>query len=94
MAASLAFMQVATVANALIWPLAAGAAVVAWTKLRAAAHTRRAAAAERRLKDFYQTLETRPAPEGLVQVVDALEEGRELTPDAAVRPRRETPADR
>lgn len=85
------FMQVATVANALGWPLAAGAAVVAWSRMRAAAHARRLAAAESRLQGLYQTLEARPVPSRLTQVVDALEEAEELGTGAASR-KRETPA--
>lgn len=80
MNASTSFVQVATVANALIWPLAAGVAVVVWSRIRAAAHARRAAAAEQRLRDRYRSLEAQPVPPRLMQTVDALEEGEELTP--------------
>jgi hypothetical protein len=85
-------LQVATVANALGWPLAAGAAVVVWSKVRAAAHARRVAAMEGRLQDLYQTVEAGPVPAQLSMVVDALEEGRELAADAAARAKTSTPA--
>ena len=79
MAASTSFMQVATLANALGWPLAAGVAVVAWSRIRAAAHARRVADTERRLRDHYRRLEDRPVPPRLMQTVEALQEGEELT---------------
>jgi uncharacterized protein HemX len=90
MSASTSFLQVATVANALVWPLAAGAAVVAWSRVRAAGHARRLAAAERQLKSTYRTVALQPVPPRLVRVVEALEEGEELA--ATVRPPRKTPA--
>jgi uncharacterized protein HemX len=71
-------LQVATVANALGWPLAAGAAVVVWSKMRAAAHARRVAALERQLQDAYRTVEAAPVSAQLSMVVEALDEGVEL----------------
>jgi hypothetical protein len=73
-------LQIATVASALIWPLAAGAGVVLWSKARAAAHARRVAAMEGQLQGLYRTLETKPVPARLAMVVEALEEGEELAP--------------
>jgi hypothetical protein len=71
-------LQVATLANALVWPLAAGVAVVLWARARAAAHARRVAAMEAQLGDLYQTLETQPVPSNLAMVVEALDEGEAL----------------
>ena len=88
MAASTSFMQVATLANALGWPLAVGVAVVTWSRIRAAAHSRRTADAERRLRDHYRRLEDRSVPPRLPQTLEALEEGEELAP----RTERETSA--
>ena len=90
MGATTSFMQVATVANALVWPLAAGAAVVVWSRVRAAAHARRTAAVEQQMRNAYRALETRPAPRELVRVVDALDEGEALAAQAAAQPKRET----
>jgi hypothetical protein len=75
-------LQVATVANALVWPLLAGVGVVFWSKARAAAHARRVAAMEHQLQDMYQTIEANPVPSRLSLVVEALEEGQELAPAA------------
>ena len=90
MGASTSFLQVATVGNALLWPLAAGAAVVVWSKVRAAAHARRTAEAENRMRNAYRALEARPVPPRLARVVDALDEGE--APAAQSRPERETSA--
>lgn len=84
-------LQVATVANALVWPLAAGVAVVVWSKVRAAAHARRVAAMEGGLQDLYQTVEAGPVPAQLAMVVDALEEGQELAADAGAKAKTATP---
>ena len=85
-------LQVATVASALIWPLAAGVGVVFWSKARAAAHARRAAAMEAQLRDMYRTLEGKPVPGHLSMVVEALAEGEELAPPARRRKGQPTPA--
>lgn len=85
-------LQVATVVNALLWPLAAGAAVVVWSKIRSAAHARRVAALENQLRGAYRTVESEPLPAQLSMVVDALEEGRELTADPAAKPKTSSPA--
>lgn len=85
-------LQVATVANALVWPLAAGAAVVVWSKVRAAAHARRVAAMEGQLRDAYQTVKSEPVPAQLSMVVDALEEGQELAADPGAKAKTSTPA--
>ena len=71
-------LQFATVASALIWPLAAGVAVVVWSKARAAGHARRVAAMESQLQGLYRTMEAKPVPSQLAMVVEALEEGEEL----------------
>lgn len=71
-------LHLATLGSALLWPLAAGVAVVVWSKARAAARTKQAAAVEDKLKDFYRQVEAKPVPGRLKLVVDALEEGDEL----------------
>ncbi len=71
-------LQFASVASALLWPLAAGVAVVVWSKARAAGHSKRVAAMENQLQGLYRTVETRPVPSHLAMVVEALEEGEEL----------------
>lgn len=71
-------LQVATIASALLWPLAAGAGVVIWSRARAAARTRRAAALESQLRSLYRSVEIKPVPPRLAMVLDALEEGEEL----------------
>ena len=73
-------LQIATLASALAWPLLAGVGVVFWSRARAAAHARRVAAMEGHLKGMFRTLETKPVPERLALVVEALEEGEELAP--------------
>jgi plasmid stability protein len=71
-------LQFAGVASALLWPLAAGVGVVAWSKVRAAAHARKIEAMEGELGEFYRKLEAKPVPPQLAMVVDALQEGEEL----------------
>jgi hypothetical protein len=71
-------LQVATVANALLWPLAAGVVVVVLWKLRAAGEARRIAAAEAELQRLYHAVEADPVPVELDLVIEALEEGDEL----------------
>lgn len=71
-------LQLATLGGALLWPLAAGVAVVVWSKARAAARAKQVATMEGKLKELYRTVESKPAPSRLMLVVDALEEGDEL----------------
>lgn len=75
----------ATFATALIWPLAAGVAVVLWSKMRAAAHARRVAAMETQLQSLYRTVESKAVPAQLQMVVDALQEGEELVGSGKVK---------
>lgn len=79
----------ATVGDALLWPLAAGVAVVIWSKARASARTRRAGAVEAKLRAAYREVEGQPVPERLEMVMGALEEGEELAgrPKAPADPR-------
>ena len=81
-------LQLATVASALIWPLAAGVGVVLWSKARAANHAKRMAAMETQLQDFYRTVEAKPIPPRLAMVVEALEEGQELAAGQAAKAKR------
>jgi uncharacterized iron-regulated membrane protein len=71
-------LQVATVASALGWPLALGAAVVIWSKRRAAASARRGAALQAQLQELYRTVEAQPVPDQLTLVMDALAEDDDL----------------
>jgi hypothetical protein len=73
-------LQIATVASAVAWPLAAGLAVVMWSKARAAAHARKVAAMEAKLRGMFHDIEAKPIPAQLAMVVEALEEGEALTP--------------
>lgn len=86
-----ASLHIATIGGALLWPLAAGVAIVAWSKVRAGAHARRLAAMELQLQGFYRTLESKPIPPNLAMVVDALQEGEELA-GTSVRSKTATPA--
>ena len=86
-------LHLAALGSALLWPLAAGVAIVVWSKSRAAARRREAAAVEDKLKDLYHHVETKPVPGRLRLVVDALEEADELTPSGAkASARKGTPA--
>jgi len=76
-------LQIATVAGAIAWPLAAGLGIVMWSKARAAAHARKVAAMEAKLRGMFQDIETKPIPAQLAMVVEALEEGEALTPTRA-----------
>lgn len=76
-------LQIATVANALLWPLAAGAVVVVLWRMRARAQ--RVAAAEDQLASLYRTIETDPVPPQLAMVIEALEEGEELAGGPAAK---------
>jgi hypothetical protein len=78
-------VQIATVAGVLVWPLAAGLGLVMWTKARAAAHARKVAAMELKLRGMFREVEERPVPPHLAMVVDALEEGDALIAPAAAK---------
>lgn len=76
-------LQITAIAAAVTWPLAAGLGVVAWSKFRAGAHTRRVAAVEGKVRGLYRTLEVQPVPDRFALVVDALEEGDAIAAAAA-----------
>jgi hypothetical protein len=80
-------LQITAITAAVAWPLAAGLALVAWSKFRAGAHSRRALALEGRVRGLYRHLEVQPTPERLALVVDALEE-RDAIAAAAAHGRR------
>jgi hypothetical protein len=83
-------VQIAAASAAIVWPLAAGATLVLWTKARAAERRRRLASIEGELQGIFRTVESQPVPDRLELVVDALEEQR-ATPKPAEprsRPRR------
>jgi hypothetical protein len=67
-------MQIATIANTLVWPLVVGVAVVLWRRAR------KRAAMQARLQGSYRDIETQPVPDNLALVLEALDEGEELAP--------------
>lgn len=78
-------LQFVSVASALVWPSAAGLAVVLWSRSRATARARRLAALQGELQSLYRTVQAKPVPPRLRMVVDALKEGEELAPGAPAR---------
>ena len=76
-------LQIAAVSSAIVWPLAAGATLVLWTKARAAERQRRLAMIDGGLQGIFRTVEAQPLPERLELVVDALEEHAAMTPKFA-----------
>ena len=76
-------LQIAAASTAIIWPLAAGATLVLWTKARAAERQRRLAMIDGGLQGMFRTVEAQPLPERLELVVDALEEHAAMTPKFA-----------
>jgi len=78
--------QIAAVAMALLWPFAAGLALVLWTKARAVRRQRRIAALEGGLKGLFRGVEAEGVPSHLAFVVEALEEGQALRPARTVKP--------
>jgi hypothetical protein len=73
-------LQFVAASTALVWPLAAGASLVLWTKARAAERRRRLALIDGGLKGMFRTVEGQPLPDHLELVVEALEEGEALRP--------------
>jgi hypothetical protein len=67
-------LQIAATGAAIVWPLAAGATLVLWTKARAAERRRRLALIEGGLQGLFRSVQGQPLPERLELVVDALEE--------------------
>lgn len=67
-------LQITLVSAAVAWPLAAGLALVTWSKFRAGAHVRRATVLENRVRGLYRDVELQPTPDRLTLVVEALEE--------------------
>jgi hypothetical protein len=80
-------LQIAAASAAVVWPLAAGATLVLWTKVRAAERRRKLAVIDGGLQGLFHTVAVQPVPEHLALVVDALEEHDEITAMVA-RPRR------
>jgi hypothetical protein len=81
-------LQIAAASAAVVWPLAAGATLVLWTKARAAERRRKLALIEGRLQGMFRTVEAQPVPDRLDLVVEALEEHAEITAAVAKSPRR------
>ncbi|MDE2486045.1 MAG: hypothetical protein KGO51_01490 [Alphaproteobacteria bacterium] len=78
-------LQIFAASSAILWPLAAGATLVLWTKARAAQRRRRLAAIDGDLQGLFRTVEAQPVPERLELVVEALAEGEALSPKPARR---------
>ncbi|THD78867.1 MAG: hypothetical protein E7812_10880 [Phenylobacterium sp.] len=76
-------LQFAAASTAIVWPLAAGATLVLWTRARAAERQRRLARIDGGLQGLFRTVEAQPLPERLELVVDALEEHAAMTPKFA-----------
>ncbi|MCR5878726.1 hypothetical protein [Phenylobacterium sp. J367] len=72
-------LQIAAVAAAVAWPLAAGLGVVAWSKARAAREAKRRARLDGQLRGMFTQLEGRGMSPRLALVVEALEEHDDLT---------------
>ena len=85
-------LQLTTIAAVAVWPLAAGLALVVWTKFRAAGHQRRLARVETHVRGLFREVELQPVPERLAIVVDALEEHDAIAAAAAAGGRRRTKA--
>jgi hypothetical protein len=81
-------LQLVAASSAILWPLAAGAALVLWTKARAAERRRRLAMIDGDLKGMFRSVEAQPVPERLELVVDALAEHEEITRAVSRRGRR------
>jgi hypothetical protein len=74
MSAVLHLPETVAVAAAVFWPLAAGVAVVLWSRIRAAERRRRLALMDERVRGQFRSVESQPVPERFDLVVDALEE--------------------
>lgn len=83
-------VQIAALSAAVLWPLAAGATLVLWTKARAAERRRRLAVIDGGLQGLFHTMARQPVPDRLEMVVETLEDREILTPKAgeAAAPRR------
>lgn len=84
-------LQIAALVAAIVWPLAAGASLVLWTKARAADRRRKLALIDGGLQGMFRTVETQPVPDRLALVVDALEEHDEITAMVAGKRRKTAP---
>jgi hypothetical protein len=81
-----------TVAAVAIWPLAAGLALVIWTRVRAAQHARRLSHVDQSVRGMFRAVELQPTPDRLALVVDALEERDAIAAAAAGGRRQRTSA--
>ena len=75
--------QIAALTAAVVWPLAAGATLVLWTKARAAERRRKLALIDGGLQGMFRTVEAQGIPDRLNLVVDALEEHAEISAEVA-----------
>lgn len=78
--------RIVALSVAALWPVAAGLALVLWTRARAAERRRRAAAIETGLQGMFHAVENQPVPGRLELVVDALEEQAAIGAPAKPRP--------
>jgi hypothetical protein len=91
LAASETGLQIAVGAG-IVAVAAGGLAAIIRLKARAVVRARRLAATETRLKGLYRTLESLPPPDRLAMVLEALDEGEELSPAVRAADRLATPA--
>jgi hypothetical protein len=75
-------LELTSIIGAVFWPLAAGVAVVAWSRKRTADRAKRLAGMDGEVRSLYRTVEARPVPQHLTMVVEALEEGEALAAGA------------
>ena len=88
-------LQIAATTAAVVWPLAAGATLVLWSKARAADRRRKLALIEGGLQGMFRGVQSQPVPERFELVVDALEEHEamaRIAAAAAAAARRTEPA--
>jgi hypothetical protein len=71
-------LEFTSIVGAVFWPLAAGVAIVAWSRKRAMDRAKRLAQLDGEVRSLYRTVEARPVPQHLTMVVEALEEGEAL----------------
>jgi len=83
-------LQIAATSAAIVWPLAAGATLVLWTKARAAERQRKLALIEGGLQGLFRNVERQGVTDRLELVVDALEEHEAMTRIAAAAAARKT----
>ena len=75
-------LEFTSIVSAIFGPLAAGVAVVVWSRKRAADRAKRLTEMDGQVRSLYRTVEARAVPPHLTMVVEALEEGEGLAASA------------